>query len=403
LRKFVVTLIFWSRLVLAADPPQDAVSVLAQILAQKGTISADDLNRVKAAGSQDRVSVLATILRDKGVLESADIAKLSIPALNGDGQSPPQVTPGPSSQSAAAPTSVAASSPNAPSIPEQAKPEEAAEVHTGKHIPVTIYGTLLFNAGFDGAALNLNNAGSVVEKPGSSTTSTNQSFFETPSQTRLGIRLNPTEAAGAQLTGAFEMDAYSAVAPFADGINMGLFRLRLAYGRMDWKNVALEIGQDWSIFAPLNPTSLAMYAVAELNAAGNPWIRLPQIRLEAKQTLNAGNRLLYQIAASDPDDGDFSETFTGTRPVGAGELGRMPAIRKPPGMERCRRRPRFYAGFQRPIWPRKECWNDRQRHRHSGCRFLGSCESTIVFRSPSYSISRARRIPDAPSESTMWH
>ena len=326
MRKFVVSLIFWSRLVWAADPPQDAVSVLAQILAQKGTISTDELNRVEAAGSQDRVTVLATILRDKGVLESADIAKLSVSALSATAQSSPPVIPGPSSQSPAAPTSVAASSPNAPSIPEQAKPEEAAEVHTRKHIPITIYGTLLFNAGFDGAGFNLNDTGSVVEKPGSSTTATNQSYFETPRQTRLGIQLNPTEVAGAQLTGAFEMDAYSAVAPFADGINMGLFRLRLAYGRMDWKNVALEIGQDWSIFAPLNPTSLAMYAVAELNAAGNPWIRLPQIRLEAKQTLNAGNRLLYQIAASDPDDGDFSETFTGTRPVGAGELGRMPAI-----------------------------------------------------------------------------
>jgi hypothetical protein len=326
MRWFAVTLVFWSCLGFAADPPQDPVSVLAQILAQKGTISADDLNRVMAAAWQDRVSVLAAILREKGVLDSADLAKLSFPAFNTDGQSLPQVIPGPSSQSSAAPTSVVASSPNAPSVPEQAKPEEAAGVNTGKHIPVTIYGTLLFNAGFDGAGLNLNDAGSVVDKPASSATATNHSFFETPRQTRLGIRLNPTEVAGAQLTGAFEMDAYSAVAPFADGINMGLFRLRLAYGRMDWQNVALEIGQDWSIFAPLNPTSLAMYAVAELNAAGNPWIRLPQIRFEAKQTLNRANRLLYQIAASDPDDGDFSETFTGSRPVGAGELGRMPAI-----------------------------------------------------------------------------
>lgn len=327
MRKLMVSVIFWSCLALAADPPQDAVSILSQILAQKGTISTAELNRIEAAASQDRVSVLASILREKGVLDSTDLAKLSVPTVRTDGQSSTQARiPGPSSEPPSAATSAVASSPNAPSVPQQAEPTETADVHTGKHIPVTIYGTLLFNAGFDGAALNLNDAGSVVEKPGSSTTAANQSFFETPRQTRFGIRLNPTEVAGAQLTGAFEMDAYSAVAPFADGANMGLFRLRLAYGRMDWKNVALEIGQDWSIFAPLNPTSLAMYAVAEFNAAGNPWIRLPQVRLEAKQTLNAGNRLLFQIAASDPDDGDFSETFTGTRPTGAGELGRMPAI-----------------------------------------------------------------------------
>lgn len=332
MRVAALSLIFYAYIAFAADQPpdtapQDPVSVLSQILAQKGTISPDELRRIEAAASQDRLSVLATILRQKGVLDSADLAKLSMPATGTDGQSAAKTPlPGPSSQPSTAATSAVASSPNAPSVPEQAEPAEAANVNTGKHIPVTIYGTLLMNAGFDGAALNLNDAGSIVTKPGSTTTAGNQSFFETPRQTRIGIRLNPTEVAGAELTGAFEMDAYSAVAPFSDGINMGLFRIRLAYGRMDWHNIALEIGQDWSIFAPLNPTSLAMYAVAELNGAGNPWIRLPQVRLEAKQTLNASNRVLYQIAASDPDDGDFNETFTGTRLTGAGELGRMPAL-----------------------------------------------------------------------------
>lgn len=298
----------------------DPASALAQILAQKGTISSEELHQVLASSSQDRVSVLASILRDKGLLDSSDLAKLST-------QNQPDLS-GPSSASppGAAPTTVAASSPNAPSAPDQAKPADRAEVNTGKHIPVSIYGTLLFNAGFNSTGLNLEDAGTIVSKPGSSNVAADQSFFETPRQTRFGIRLNPTQVAGAQLTGDFEVDAYSATAPFFDGANMGLFRLRLAYGRLDWTNVALEVGQDWSIFAPLNPSSLALYAVAEFNGAGNPWIRLPQIRLEAKQTLNSTNRLLYQIAASDPDDGDFTEAFTGSRPPGAGELGRMPAI-----------------------------------------------------------------------------
>ena len=174
--------------------------------------------------------------------------------------------------------------------------------------------------------MNLEDAGTIVAKPGSSATAGNQSYFETPRQTRLGVRLDPIQVAGAQLSGTLEIDSYSATAPFPDGANMGLFRLRLAYGRLDWQNVALEVGQDWSIFAPLNPSSLALYAVAELNGSGNPWIRLPQIRLEAKKTLNPANRLLYQIAASDPNDGDYAATFVGSRPPGAGELGRMPAI-----------------------------------------------------------------------------
>jgi hypothetical protein len=270
--------------------------------------------------------VLTSILRDKGILDSSDLAKMSSGAKN----SPPQglLAQGPSSAMPAgiATTAVAPSSPNAPSAPKQAEPQTKAEANTGKRIPVTFYGTILLNAGFNGAGLNLEDAGTVVVKPGSSNTATEQSFFETARQSRFGIRLNPIEVAGATLTGAFEMDAYGGSAPFSNGINMGLFRLRLAYGRMDWQNVAVEVGQDFSIFAPLNPTSLAMYAVPEFNGSGNPWARVPQIRVEAKQTLNSANRLLYEVAASDPDDGDFSSIFTGARPPGAGEFGRMPAI-----------------------------------------------------------------------------
>lgn len=327
-RKFVAAVVFCSSLPIAVNAQQDAASVLAQILAEKGTINSQQLRQVQAAASQDRVSVLAAILRDKGVLNSSDLTKLSLPQTRSTDSSGQIATLGPSSASptSAAPTSVAPSSPNSQPVPKQAEPEERAEANTGKHIPVSIYGTLLFNAGFNTAGVNLLDAGTIVTKPGSSDTAANQSYFESPRQTRFGVRLNPTEIAGAALTGAFEVDAYSATAPFPDGANMGLFRLRLAYGRMDWQNVALEIGQDWSIFAPLNPSSLALYAVAEFNGSGNPWIRLPQIRFEAKGTLNNANRLLYQIAASDPNEGDYAATFVGTRPPGAGEFGRMPAL-----------------------------------------------------------------------------
>ncbi len=312
---------------------QDAASVLAQILAQKGVLSTPELARIQSAAATERVQLLASILRDKGILDSQDLARLSVPPASGP-TAPSQPTaqlaaagPSSASPSPAALTTITPSSPNAPAAPDQSLPREPAEANTGKHIPVTLYGTLLFNAGFNTAGLNLEDAGTIVQKPGSSEMAGLQSYFDTPRQTRIGFRLNPTKVAGALLTGAFEADAYSASAPAPNGVNMGLLRLRLAYGRLDWNNFALEVGQDWSIFAPLNPASFAMYAVAELNGSGNPWIRLPQVRLETKRTLNATNRLLYQLAVSDPNDGDFPETtFTGARPPGVGELGRMPAL-----------------------------------------------------------------------------
>jgi hypothetical protein len=110
-------------------------------------------------------------------------------------------------------------------------------------------------------------------------------------------------------------------------MNMDIFRLRLAYGRLDWKHVAFEAGQDWSIFSPLNPTSLAAYAIPEFSESGNPWIRLPQIRAEFTMGDKDKTHWLWQVAATDPNMGDYPTTpFSTSRQPGIGERGRMPSL-----------------------------------------------------------------------------
>jgi hypothetical protein len=106
---------------------------------------------------------------------------------------------------------------------------------------------------------------------------------------------------------------------------MNLVRLRLAYGRMDWTHFSLEAGQDWTIFAPLNPTSLAEFAIPAMSASGNLWIRTPQLRVEWKNHLGRGN-ILWQGAALDPDIGDNAAVYAVARQPKAGELGRLPAV-----------------------------------------------------------------------------
>lgn len=106
---------------------------------------------------------------------------------------------------------------------------------------------------------------------------------------------------------------------------MDLFRLRIALGRIDWKNFSLVAGQDWSIFAPLNPASLAEFAIPEFSASGNPWIRIPQIRAEFRHSTSDSTRLQLQLAASDPDMGDYqTAVFSSGRTPGIGERGRAP-------------------------------------------------------------------------------
>jgi hypothetical protein len=101
--------------------------------------------------------------------------------------------------------------------------------------------------------------------------------------------------------------------------------LRLAYGRLDWTHFSLEAGQDWTIFSPLNPTSLAEFAIPSLSASGNLWIRTPQLRAEWKNHLGGGN-VLWQWAALDPDIGDNAAAYSVARQPKAGELGRLPAV-----------------------------------------------------------------------------
>src|SRR5690242_9463696 len=58
----------------AADP----ASLLARMLAEKGTISAAELSQVESAVEGERVGRLAGILQQKGILTGAELARLSV-------------------------------------------------------------------------------------------------------------------------------------------------------------------------------------------------------------------------------------------------------------------------------------------------------------------------------------
>jgi hypothetical protein len=71
------------------------------------------------------------------------------------------------------------------------------------------------------------------------------------------------------------------------------------------------------VFAPVNPASLACAAIPLFAAAGNPWARLPQVRLERR--FGSG---LVQAAVLAPQSGDFNSSFLAQPNSGA--LSEMP-------------------------------------------------------------------------------
>ena len=274
----------------AQTPTED----LARLLRDRKIISTEEFERIGATGSSQQIDVLTTMLRDKGVITASEASSLGVKA---------------------SPMPIANRS--------EPKPEPPPDPGSDVNRKLTIYGTLLFNAFFNSAGTNNADIPSFAlpNAPGPQ-----QNFGATARQTRLGLSYSGLTVAGAKLSGTAEVDFFGGSPALTNGINMDVVRMRLAYGRMEWKRLAIEAGQDWTIFAPLNPTSLAEFAIPEFSASGNPWIRTPQVRTEWKSGLGKGRTFLWQVAALDPDIGDNPAAFSTARLPRAGELGRLPAV-----------------------------------------------------------------------------
>jgi len=287
---------------------QDASQVLADILAGKGLITADEHSRVAQAEPETRVRILADLLLQKGILdkeEAETIASSRQNAMAGGRMAPTGTLL----------LSLAPASQTRPQIPPPSESQNPP--------PVSLYGTILWNGFYNTGPANNADIPLLAPQRGSDPLS---NFGMTVRQSRLGVRYQGSEIAGAKLTGQAEIDFFGGKAALANGMNMDLVRLRLGYLRLDWPLFSLLVGQDWSIFAPLNPTSLAGFAIPALSAAGNLWMRAPQIHAELRRDLTDKVRFQWQIAAADPNAGDYPAAFQTVRTPGIGERGLMPGL-----------------------------------------------------------------------------
>lgn len=298
---------------------EDAARQLARILTDKGVLTNEECATIERAGADDAVRMLSAALYQKGILTQTEMARVSGPVA------------GPSdnvrflavvASTVATPSSVHTA--QAPAT-TTAGTTQSQEVTASSHFPVQIYGTVLWNSFYNTAGTNIEDVPLVASKTG---TDPNGNFGMTVRQSRFGLRYQGgPEIWGAKLSGTLEMDLLGGSAPLANGVNMDLVRLRLAYGRMDWKNASLEAGQDWAVFSPLNPTSLASFAIPAMSTSGNPWIRSPQARFEWHTDASQPTRVLWQLAALDPNVGDNSTTtVVDARAPGIGERGKGPAV-----------------------------------------------------------------------------
>lgn len=181
---------------------------------------------------------------------------------------------------------------------------------------LTPYGTIFFNAFGNSGGTNNADVPIFATPTGSGNTSASVR------QTRLGIKLEGAKVGKARLGAVIEGDFFGGFPSVGIGENFGIFRVRLTYARLDWERTSVTIGQDWMVFAPVNPTSIATAGNPQMAAAGNNWARLPQVRLERK----IGDHLTWQGALLEPQTGDFATNAAFSVQPTSGATSRLPFI-----------------------------------------------------------------------------
>ena len=209
----------------------------------------------------------------------------------------------------------------------EAKPNDAAKTDTKQAAQpkkdlgvdlgsarLTPYGTIFFNA--FGNSGGTNNA----DVPLFATPTGSGNVSASVRQTRFGARLEGAKVGNARLSAVVEADFFGGFPSVSTGENFGVVRLRLANARLDWEKTSVTLGQDWMVFAPVNPVSLAAAAIVQMAAAGNLWSRLPQVKVERKFTPN----VTWQGAVLAPQTGDFATNAAFSIQPTSGAASRVP-------------------------------------------------------------------------------
>ena len=197
-----------------------------------------------------------------------------------------------------------ASLPDRVTINERRISEQAqTKVEASQKFPISLNGTLLFNAFFNSKAqaTEYGNEYALLTGPGRS--------GATVRQTLLGLDFQgPTVAGSGRVTGSLVMDFFSGPPLPADN----WLRIRRADISITWPNRTVSVGQDKPLISPYQPDSLAEVGVPPLAGSGNLWLWLPQARYEERLHLNANTGLIGQVAVMQTEENyqTVSSTYT---------------------------------------------------------------------------------------------
>jgi hypothetical protein len=149
-------------------------------------------------------------------------------------------------------------------------------------------------------------------------------FGATLRQSEIGLEVFGPTLAGAKTSANLQADFAGGFPSTWNGVNSGIFRLRIASARMDWSHTSIVAGQDDLFISPQSPTSFASLAIPAFNYAGNLWAWTPQVRVEHRFDLPDSQSITIQGGILDNLTGEFPADPYFRMP-GPGESSGQPA------------------------------------------------------------------------------
>lgn len=134
----------------------------------------------------------------------------------------------------------------------------------------------------------------------------------TAKQSRIWFKVAGPTFLGAKTNALVEGDFYGGGAGPSSN-EFGNFRMRHAYGSLDWTNTQVLFGQFWDVFGPAAADTIDFRQGGTAGTPNNP--RVPQIRLTQKVNFGADNSLKLVLAVQNPVENagaNSSSTLTGT-------------------------------------------------------------------------------------------
>lgn len=168
------------------------------------------------------------------------------------------------------------------------------KVESNSRFPVKVFGAITSNI-----FANLPEGGRqndpefpTIAIPTAGLAGSNAPFGFTLRQTRLGALIDGPTIGEMRSSGLVMVDFFNS-AP----------RLVYAYARIEGERTAIQIGQDHLLFAPQNPTSLAMTSFPQFFNSGNIYLRLPQVRVEHKRSVTENSTWTVAAGLAAPRSG----------------------------------------------------------------------------------------------------